>query len=70
MQRPLFSLCTLDTLDSMISGLLEVRVGIVGTAVPAPYHLFTSNEQSHTDDLKHLAAFDFHFEDTECEVSA
>lgn len=46
------------------------RVGSVGTAVPAPYHLFTSNEQSHADDLKHLAAFDFHFEDTGCEVSA
>lgn len=46
------------------------RDGIVGTAVPAPYHLFTSNEQSHADDLKHLAAFDFHFEDTGCEVSA
>ena len=56
--------------EKILSDLLEVRVGIVGTAVPVPYRLFTSNEQSHADDLKHLAAFDFHFEGTGCEVSA
>ena len=56
--------------EKILSDLLHLRVGFVGTSVPAPYQLFTSTEQSSPEELQRLAAFDFRFEDTGCGVSA